>query len=189
MGIETASAPSDELRRSSAPRGRFDLWRARVETIIIGGLMGAAMALVFYTVLMRYVSPANAPRFTDEIVVYGVMWAVMLAWGGVSRSRNHVRADLVLHVMPPRLRHLSEIAANVVGFAFALFLGWFGYLVAYEAWDFGDLSPTNIRFPLWVYYSALPIGALLMALGHARAAMEMIVDGPTDEKLQIGEEI
>lgn len=185
-------SPSSPHKRAAGPVGFLaiaDIWRERLETIVIGMLLGGAIGLVVYTALIRYIHPRMAPTFTDEVTVYAVMWAVMIAWGGVSHSRNHVRADLVLHVMTPLMRHLAEIAANLVGFAFALFLGWYGYLIAYEAWDFGDLSPTNIRFPLWIYYAALPIGALLMAIGHLRVAIALILGDPADTQPSRGEEV
>ena len=157
---------------------RIDRGRALIEGTITGLLLGGAILLVVYTAAVRYVTPAQAPAYTDEITVYAVMWAALLACSAVTHRRQHVRADLVIHVMPPRPKHLAEIAANLTGFGFCLMLAWLGWLVTHEAWDFNDLSPTNLRFPLWIYYAALPVAALLMALGHLRVTIELLLSGP-----------
>jgi len=58
-----------------------------------GLLFGGAILLVTYTVLVRYLSPGNAPLYTDEITVYMVIWAVLSGCAGVTRNRQHVRTD------------------------------------------------------------------------------------------------
>ena len=156
-------------------------WWGRVETGLTGLLIGGALALVFYTVVTRYFAPTYAPHFTEELTVYAVMWGVLLACGRLTREREHVRADLVIQLMPSSWQRYFEILANLAGVGFAIFLAYYGGLVAYEAWDFGDLSATQLRFPLWIYYSALPVAALLIAIGHLRVAFALIRGAPPDE--------
>jgi TRAP-type C4-dicarboxylate transport system permease small subunit len=45
-------------------------------------------------------------------------------------------------------------------------LAYYGYLVAKDAFEFGDLSTTTLRFPMWIYYSCLPVGAALMTVRY-----------------------
>ena len=35
-----------------------------------------------------------------------------------------------------------------------------------EAWEFGDLLTTTLRFPTWVYYACVPVGAGPMTLRY-----------------------
>ncbi len=160
------------------------VWGA-VEALIAGGLVAGALILIMYTVLARWLAPEFAPYITEEVTVYMVMWGVLLAVGTVTRERQHIRADLVVQLMPVSAQRALDVLANLVGVAFALFLAWFGYRVAYEAWDFGDVSATTLRFPLWIYYSCLPVAAVAMALGHAVAAIAILTGAPeghTDPK-------
>lgn len=168
---------------------RLDICRERLESLVTGLLLGGAILLVVYTVAVRYFAPAHAPLFTNEVTVYMVIWGTLLASSGVTHSRQHVSADLFTHVMNPRLRHVLEIAANLAGVGFALFLVRFGGMVAYDAWDFGDLSPTSLRFPLWIYYAALPVAAVLIALAHLRVAVELILLGPQDAPVHRVDEV
>ncbi|WGF87986.1 TRAP transporter small permease [Marinivivus vitaminiproducens] len=171
--IEQSGTTPLVTSRAAASSGRWDrflAWWDAIETGVTGILIGGALALVTYTVVMRYVAPAYAPDFTEEVTVYAVMWSVLLAAGRVSLNREHVRADLVVGSFSARTQHMAAIAANLAGAVFSLFLVVYGGLVAYEAWDFGDLSPTNLRFPLWIYYACLPVAGVLIGVGHLLAA-------------------
>lgn len=159
---------------SSRPAGsRPRVYWARLETGVIGILVGGALALVFYTVVLRFFVPRHAPLFTEEVTVYAVMWGILLACGRISRRRDHVRSDLIIQLMSWRVQRWAEVAANLAGVGFAGFLAYFGGRVAYEAWFFGDLSPTLLRFPLWIYYAALPTAAVLIGIGHLLAAIDL----------------
>ena len=50
--------------------------------------------------------------------------------------------------------------------AFTAVLTVYGYRVALDAYEFGDLSTTTLRFPMWIYYACLPVGAGLMTLRY-----------------------
>ena len=58
-------------------------------------------------------------------------------------------------------------SGDLLGLTISLVLGWYAYLVTYETWDFGDVSTTTLRFPLWIYAAALPLGMGLMAIRYA----------------------
>ncbi|ORE92581.1 tripartite ATP-independent periplasmic transporter DctQ [Stappia sp. 22II-S9-Z10] len=156
-----------------AARAFATFWTG-LEVWVTGLMVGGALALVLYTVVLRWFAPEYAPHITEELTVYIVMWAVLLAVGRVTRERRHIRADLVVTLLPRVVQTGLEILANVIGVAFAVFLARYGYAVAFEAWDFGDVSATALRFPLWIYYAALPVSAALIAIGHVAAVVGIL---------------
>ena len=161
-----AAASGRSHSRHSGIPARIFHWIDRLESLIVGVILGSALLLVVVTILLRYLAPLYAPQITDEVTVYMVMWAVLLACGGITSRGGHVKADLVVGSLSPRVQRICEIAGHVAGIGFCLVLAWFAGQVTYEAWDFGDLSPTNLRFPMWVYYAALPLAAASMAVRH-----------------------
>jgi TRAP-type C4-dicarboxylate transport system permease small subunit len=165
----THDAAADRLPRSGIGHA-LDL----IEKCISGALIGGALLLVTVTVLMRLFVPAMAPNYAEEVTVYMVVWAVLIACGGVTRTRSHVRADLVVGFMSPQWQRICDIASNLLGFAFAAFLVWYGFQVAHEAFTYNDLSASHVRFPLWIYYSALPVAAALMCFAHLGTALGLI---------------
>lgn len=148
------------------PRSLFQRVLEFLEIGVSGVLVGGAFALVTVTVLLRAFAPDSAPKYTEEVTVYMVVWAVLIACGGVTSHREHVRADLVVAFMKPAWQFLCDLVSNSLGVAFAIFMIYYGYQVAYEAYIYNDLSASHVRFPLWIYYASLPVAAVLMGLGH-----------------------
>lgn len=145
------------------PRGLLD----RLDAILVGGLGMAALLLSSVNVILRAVQPHLAIEWGDEVQVYLVVWAVCLAFSAVTAKGRHIKADLFVEMMPPRLRLAVEAFGDALGLTVSLLLAYLAYRVTYEAWDFGDLSTTTLRFPIWIYQAALPVGMGLMALRYA----------------------
>ncbi|HZW51069.1 MAG TPA: TRAP transporter small permease subunit, partial [Rudaea sp.] len=80
---------------------------------------------------------------------------------------RHVRADLFVAMFPAKLRRALGIFGELLGLAFALLLLGTGVAITWQTYSYGDVSTTSLRFPLWIYGAALPVGALLMVIAYA----------------------
>jgi C4-dicarboxylate transporter, DctQ subunit len=152
-------------RDTDAPterRGLLDL----VDAIVVGGLGFAALLLASTNVLLRTFVPEAAIEWGDEVQVYLVVWAVCISFAAVTAADRHIRADLFVGLLPARLQRILALLGDALGLAVSLLLGWYAGLVTYETWDFGAVSTTTLRFPLWIYQAALPAGMALMALRY-----------------------
>lgn len=158
---QKAAAELGEGEAEAAPSGwlRFEDW-------VVGSLAIGALLLCSYNVVVRYFHPAWTLELVDEVQVYVIIWAVFLALGGVTAADRHVKADLFVSFFPPVMRKFAEVFVEVLGLAFALLLVWYGVILAYQAWSFGDVSTTSLRFPMWIYVAALPAGGFAMAIGY-----------------------
>jgi TRAP-type C4-dicarboxylate transport system permease small subunit len=145
------------------PRGLLE----RLDAVVVGCLGLAALALASVNVLLRSVAPQLAIEWADEVQVYLVVWAVCISFAAITAANRHIRADLFVGLLPQGLQRLLGIFNDALGLFISAVLAWFGFLVAYETWDFGDVSTTTLRFPLWIYAAALPCGMGLMALRYA----------------------
>ncbi|MHB1122539.1 MAG: TRAP transporter small permease [Ramlibacter sp.] len=141
------------------------LW-LRIEDLLVGGLAVAALLLCSYNVVVRYFHPAWTLELVDEVQVYVIVWAVLLSLGAVTVADRHVKADLFVTFFPPRLRCATDLFIDLLGLAFGGMLLWYGATLAYQSWDYGDVSTTTLRFPLWIYFSALPAGGLALCIGY-----------------------
>lgn len=141
------------------------LW-LRIESLLVGGLAVGALLLCSYNVAVRYFHPAWTLELVDEVQVYVIVWAIFLSLGAVTVADRHVKADLFVAFFPAGLRRASEVFIDLLGLAFAGTLLWYGGVVAYQSWSYGDVSITSLRFPLWIYVAALPAGGLTLALGY-----------------------
>lgn len=161
------SQPSEVHYR--APEGRLaKVLRAwsTVENTIVGVLAAASLLIVVYTIFVRLLVPSLTPSWADETTVYVMIWATLIACSGVTAQNRHVRADLLTSALSAQRQTTLEVLSYVCGAAFTAVLAWYGYLITKDAWEFGDLSTTTLRFPMWIYYACLPVGAGLMTIRY-----------------------
>lgn len=153
---------ASELDESEKPESPLH----RIESVVVGGLAVGALALCSYNVVVRYFRPSMTLELVDEVQVYLIVWAVSLAFAAVTIADRHVKADLFVSFFSHRVRAGMSVFADFLGLAFGLMLLWYGSQIAYESWSYGEVSGTSLRFPLWIYVSALPAGGLMLVIGY-----------------------
>lgn len=158
----------------SGPSGPLD----RLDAILVGGFGLGALMLASVNVTLRSLAPQFAIEWVDEVQVYLIVWAVCISFSAITAANRHIRADLFVGMMPGGLQKSLGLFSDALGLFISAILAWFGFLVAYETWDFGDVSTTTLRFPLWIYAASLPFGMGLMALRYAiRLAQALGIGG------------
>jgi C4-dicarboxylate transporter, DctQ subunit len=140
-----------------------DTWWDRCERFLIGLLGLAAMIIGLVQVVGRYVAPRYAISWAEEVIVYLVVWGIMLAASQLVRSDSHVRPDLVLRAVSPRVQRWMEVANCIVALAFCIGLAWYGWSIVETSWILDERSSSDVQFPMWLYSAAVPTGALLMS--------------------------
>src|ERR1700761_3787230 len=140
-----------------------DAWWDKAERFLIGLLGLAAMIVGLVQVVGRYVAPRYAITWAEEVIVYLVVWGIMLAASQLVRSDGHVRPDLVLRAVSPRVQRWMEVANCVVALAFCLGLAWYGLSIVETSWMLDERSSSDLQFPMWLYSAAVPTGAALMS--------------------------
>lgn len=168
-----AQKAASELETSKAEQSAW----TRCEEFLIGALALAALALSSYNVLVRYFSPRLALEASDEVQVYLVMWGILLALGLVTAADRHVKADLFVGMFPDVFRRRVVIFGELLGLGFSLLLVWYGIAITWQAWSFGDVSTTSLRFPLWIFIAALPAGAFLMSVRYVLRVIRLLRGG------------
>ena len=129
----------------------------------LAGLLGlAALALALWQVVSRYFSPRHAISFGEEVVVYLMIWAIMIVSSQLVRTDSHVRPDLVLNVVPENAKRWLEVFNSLAAIVFCAAVNWYGWQVVATSWVIDERSASDLRFPMWIYYAALPTGGLLM---------------------------
>lgn len=144
-------------------RGLLD----KLDAVLVGGFGLMALGLSALNVLLRTFWPSQTVEWGDEVQIYLVIWAVCISFSAVTAANRHIKADLFVGMMPPFAQRAVALFGDILGLVVSLVLGYFAYLVTYETWDFGDVSTTTLRFPLWIYSAALPVGMGLMAVRYA----------------------
>jgi C4-dicarboxylate transporter DctQ subunit len=145
---------------------RKDSWWDCVERTLVGLLGALAMVVGVVQVVGRYFFPAYAISWAEEVIVYLVVWGVMIISSQLARTDGHVRPDLVLRQLRPDRQRWVEAFNCVVALGFCVGMVWYGASIALTSWLLDERSASDFGFPMWIYYSALPVGGLLMGVRY-----------------------
>ncbi len=158
------SAPDAAKARS--PGARFLAAWDWIERTLVGALGAFALVIAAVQVFGRYIDPAGAITWAEEVIVYVAVWAVMIIASQLVRHDGHVRPDLVLRLLPPHVQRWVEVFNCLVALAFTFGMIWYGWDVVNGALLLDQRSSTDLQFPMWIYYTALPAGGALMFIRY-----------------------
>jgi C4-dicarboxylate transporter DctQ subunit len=137
------------------------LWD-RIERLLVGILGAAAMIIAAVQVFGRYIAPVASINWAEEVIVYIAVWAMMIIASQLVRTDAMVRPDLVLRLLRPGAQRWVEMFNCLVAIAFTFGMLWYGWAVVDTALLLDQRSSSDLQFPLWIYYTALPAGGVLM---------------------------
>lgn len=102
--------------------------------------------------------------WANEVSEYALYLMTLLTAAWLLRRAQHVRLDLLLIVVPPRLAWLLELAGDLVGLAVSLALTRYGFSMTHESLGLGAITIKNLVFPEWWLLAPLPITFALIAV-------------------------
>jgi C4-dicarboxylate transporter DctQ subunit len=141
-------------------------WWDRIEETLVGLLGLVALVIGLLQVIGRYFDPARAISYAEEVIVYLIIWAIMIVSSQLVRRDGHVRPDLVLRLLSPRYLRVVEIFNCLVAVLFCGALVWYGWEIVDTSLLIDETSSTDLQFPMWIYYLALPVGSALMLVRY-----------------------
>ena len=139
----------------------------RIEQGLVGILGLAALACALWQVLSRYFFPQHSIGYAEEVIVYLLVWAVMIVSSQLVRTDSHVRPDVVRNLVPADIARWLEVFNCAAAIVFCAGLTWLGWRIVATAQAIDEHSASDLRFPMWIYYAALPAGGVLMAIRYA----------------------
>lgn len=147
----------------------------------MSGLLFTILAFfITYDVIARkwgHVLGIPTTRVTDEISGYIMALAVTWGFAYTLRTEGHVRIDVLLPYLPPRIRRVTDfIAMWSTGFLACLF-AWKVWLLVLDSWQTGVRSSTYLLTPLWIPQGILGVGFSFLAVAAVFTPVYAIVEG------------
>ena len=136
---------------------------AGVAAIVVG-----AMALaVTFDVIARNLGWANT-GWVVELTEYSLPVATLLVAPWLLHRNEHVRLDVLILVLPPRVARVLERCANVLGVAICVVFVWFGSKLVLDSAHLGSMMVKTLAIPEWWQYVLVPVCFSLLAVEFAR---------------------
>lgn len=146
-------------------RGALQSYWRRIEIFAIGTLVVLALGIFLYGSLVRTLAPALALDWAEEVTVYLIIWATLLSGGTLASDRDHVSAQIVLHLLSQRARRHLQVGIDVLTLAFCSLMLWLGIRGVMFAQMLDERSASTLQTPqAWALYLALPVGMLLIVV-------------------------
>jgi TRAP-type C4-dicarboxylate transport system permease small subunit len=101
---------------------------------------------------------------TDAYAGYCMAGAGFLALAHTLKRGEHIRVTLILERLQGRRRRGLELFALAAATLLALAFAWFSVHLAYQSYDFNDISTSNDATPLWLPQLAMALGTIVLAI-------------------------
>lgn len=133
------------------------------------------LLLVFYCTIVAAIAVEVLRRF---LLAYSSLWGeevaryafIYLAWVGASaavRDRSHIRIDVLVQAVPPRLRAALNILADLATLLLALICLYWSIVPVLTSLEFGSVTH-GLRVSMAWFLVAVPLGFLLMLVRLAQ---------------------
>jgi len=119
--------------------------------------------LTGFDVLLRNVGAGGIPP-SNELCEYGLYLTTILAAPGLLRRGQHIRIDIVLQAMPPRLAWYFEWIGDIVGILCCFLFVWYGVRVTWASYTAGAVSIKTLVLPEWWILAPMPVCFLMLAI-------------------------
>jgi TRAP-type C4-dicarboxylate transport system permease small subunit len=173
---EERSEHRNLVRRSI---GMWDFFEVHVLGNISIVLFGAGLFVAVNEVISRYIF-MHSFAWSNELVVFILVIAVLLNYGLAQRSQRHIRVNLFVLRMRRNVRNIFDIFAYVTGIFLCGFLILHGVKLVYEVWRL-NFSTEVLRIPTCIGYGVFVFAFILLFLRFLLDIRKIVVNWNTKE--------
>ena len=130
--------------------------------VLAGALLIASVALNFANVIGRYCFSASI-YWAEEVMLFLMVGCVFLGNGVVAWSGRQIRMDVVVGMMPDKVREALNLFSEFLFMLTAAMMVVFAWPVIRDLWAF-DQRSQSAEVPLVFPQVVIPLGLSIMAL-------------------------
>ena len=158
----------------------------------------AACALIFGLTLMicadvllrnvRVIPGVAGLAWAGEISEAMLFLVTLLTAPWLLRRGQHIRVDIVLRAVPPRVGWLFEWAVDILALGCCSLVAWYSARAAYASFAAGSLSIKTLVTPEWWLLSILPLAftALTIEMLFRMRRLYLGERAPRDDAVSTG---
>jgi TRAP-type C4-dicarboxylate transport system permease small subunit len=142
--------------------GILKIW-TRIEAVLIGLLILAALFVFLGGAVTRAVAPIYAVDWAEEIALYCIVWATVLAGSSLVSEGRHIKTEVFIASMDPRRREMVGWLVLVLSVGFCGAMAFFGWQSFEFALLLDERSASTLRVQQgYAVMLALPVGMALI---------------------------
>jgi TRAP-type transport system small permease protein len=131
--------------------------------IVAALILFAMVVMVTADIVLRNSTGAGF-AWANEVSEYALYFMTLLTAPWLLRRGQHVRLDIVLTLVPPRVAWLMEALSDVLGFAVCITLICYGLGMTLDSARLGAITIKNLVFAEWWLLAPLPAAFVLLAI-------------------------
>ena len=127
----------------------------------------AMMFIIVGDVALRNLAIPGMPRglaWSNEISELMLYLITMCVAPWLLRQGQHIRVDILLQALPPRLAWTFEWVGDVLGLACCVVIAWYGAQAAWSSYASGAVNIKTLVTPEWWALAPLPLVFVLLAI-------------------------
>ncbi len=137
-------------------------WLLALTRTVAAVCLIASVAINFANIVGRYFFSISIP-WAEEIMLFLMVGCVFTGCCAVAWEGRQIRMDVVLTLLPPKLRECVQVFSELVMLATAGAVTVFAWPVITQLAAFDERSQAA-NFPLYIPQALIPIGYSLMGL-------------------------
>jgi TRAP-type C4-dicarboxylate transport system permease small subunit len=137
-------------------------WLLMITRTVAGVCLLSSVAINFINIIGRYFFSVSIP-WAEEIMLFLMVGCVFTGCCAVAWEGRQIRMDVVVGMLPDKIRDLFALFAELVLIATAAAVTAFAWPVIMQLAAFDERSQAA-NFPLVIPQAMIPIGYSLMAL-------------------------
>ena len=130
-------------------------------------ILGAVAVLVTLDVVMRNIGLGTI-AWVVEVSEYSLPLATFLVAPWLLHRNEHVRLDVALVLLPPRLARAMQRCADAVGIFICAVFVWYGVKLVFDSARLGSMVVKTLTIPEWWQYAPVPVCFFLLAVEFLR---------------------
>ena len=150
-------------------------WLAKICGIFAAGCLFLSIVIITELVFERYLFK-NAITWQTELVTMLLVASTFIGSVYVLSEKAHVSMEWIYDFLSKKNIIRLKIFTSSISLLFFLILFYFGFLMVEEAFTKNYSTGTVWDPPLWIPYSSMMLGALLMILQYIAEIIKLIDD-------------
>ena len=162
-GLDPVETGQGGVSVSDAPADRALAAVNRVIVILSSIALVLAACVLTYSVVVRYFLKYSTD-WQDEMSVFLIVGAVFMSAAAIQAQRGHIGIEAIVGLLPKRVNHVRILLVDAASLVFCGYFAWKSFTLLHEALVDDYHSSSTWAPPLWIPYSLMPAGMVLLSV-------------------------